>query len=100
MADRARAVLSVSLYPVLMAASLAACLLALGRGFDSTRIVVAINVVGAGLIFVAERVLPYRREWQASKGDVPTDLLHMIASSCGRLSGDSNNFMPAHSNGK
>jgi sterol desaturase/sphingolipid hydroxylase (fatty acid hydroxylase superfamily) len=79
--ERTRSLLSVSVYPVLMTASVTACLLSLGRGIDGTLIVVAINVAGAALMLLLERVLPYRKEWQTSKGDVRADLLHLVATS-------------------
>ena len=73
-----RALLSRLIYPVLTAGGVLAAWLLLSAGVSLAQAVVAVTVVAAGFVIALERLLPYSREWQHVRPDIPTDAGHLI----------------------
>jgi sterol desaturase/sphingolipid hydroxylase (fatty acid hydroxylase superfamily) len=84
-----RATGRIAVYPASMAAAVWTVIAAMDAGVESGLAVVAVNVAAALVVLVFERVLPYRRAWNASAGDVRTDVLHAafngVTGEIGRL---------------
>lgn len=38
----------------------------------------AVSIVSIGVVAILERLLPYRRDWNHNRGDLPTDILHTV----------------------
>ena len=74
----ARATLAVSLVPASVAAAIGAALYAMDSGVEPEMIVVPISLAVLVLVAVMERILPYRREWNRSHGDLRTDALYYL----------------------
>ncbi len=68
-----------AVFPILFFGLLALGILGVDRGF-ATQAVVATNLAAAALIALLERLMPYEPSWNRSRGDVRTDLLHMLFS--------------------
>ena len=66
----ARATLAVSLVPASIAGAIGAALCAMDSGVEPEMIVVPISLAVLVLVAVMERILPYRREWNRSHGDL------------------------------
>ena len=90
MSDAARRRASLAVFPAFVVAITAAALLAprldvgaaLGLAADPNQaltFVVVLPVLYA-LIALAERLLPYRREWNASQGDLRADVGHLVVN--------------------
>jgi len=73
-----RAVLAVSLVPASIAGGVGAALWAMGAGVDPEMVVFPISLASLTLVAVMERILPYRREWNRSHGDLRTDMLYFL----------------------
>lgn len=67
-----------AIVPCVLLASYAATAALLACGWTAAIAVAIVNVAVALAIAVLERALPYRREWNASHGDVKTDVLHLV----------------------
>jgi sterol desaturase/sphingolipid hydroxylase (fatty acid hydroxylase superfamily) len=52
----------------------------LASGHDAALGLVVGQLIGAALIVVLERAWPYRREWLHSRGDLRTDVLHLLVT--------------------
>ena len=74
----ARATLAVSLVPASVAGAIGAALYAMDSGVEPEMIVVPISLAALVLVAVMERILPYRREWNRSHGDLRTDALYYL----------------------
>lgn len=68
------------LYPVVMGASYFAVVALLGRGVPMALAVVLVTGAAAVLIIGLERVAPFTRAWQPSRGDIVTDAGHLVVS--------------------
>jgi sterol desaturase/sphingolipid hydroxylase (fatty acid hydroxylase superfamily) len=73
-----RTVLAVSLLPVSLAGGVYAAWRAMAAGVDPEMTVFPISIASLVLVAVMERVLPYRREWNRSQGDLRTDSLYFV----------------------
>src|SRR5262249_2956176 len=73
-------ILRVAVYPAVMTATVASAILLYERGLPAVAVVAAVVFAGAAVIFALERVLPYRREWLVPRGDVRTDVCHLVFS--------------------
>lgn len=76
--NAARATLAVSLVPASVAGAIVAALCAMDSGVEPEMIVVPISLTALVLVAVMERILPYRREWNRSHGDLRTDALYYL----------------------
>lgn len=76
--DGARAVLAVSLVPASVAGGVIAALWAMGSGVEPVMVVFPISLASLLLVAVMERILPYRRDWNRSHGDLRTDALYYL----------------------
>jgi len=71
---------SMLVFPVVLAASIAATLALMDRGVEPALAFTG-PVVGAYLfVMLCERFLPFHRSWQRSRGDVSVDLGHLLVS--------------------
>jgi len=73
-----RAILAVSLVPASVAGAVGAALWAINSGIDPVMVVVPISFGVLLFVAIMERILPYRREWNRSHGDIRTDALYYI----------------------
>jgi len=73
-----RAVLAVSLVPFSVAGGISALLWAMNAGIDPELAIFPITLANLVLVAVMERILPYRREWNRSHGDLRTDSLYFL----------------------
>lgn len=69
-------------FPLILGATLALAMLLLPRLGPLPTLLVA-QAFGALAVLVGERLLPFRREWNRSHGDLGTDLLHAVVSGVG-----------------
>lgn len=67
-------------YPLTLVAALWIGHQALRRGFGEAGVVLALSVSVIALVVVLEHVHPHAREWSRPRGDVRTDILHMLFS--------------------
>lgn len=74
----ARTVLAVSLLPASVAGGVYAAWRAIDSGIDPEMTVFPISIASLVLVAIMERVLPYRREWNRSHGDLRTDSLYYL----------------------
>lgn len=72
--------LGVIAYPAAMTATLALAATGLARAWPVALVVGAAGLAGGALVLLLERLVPYRRRWQRSHGDVGTDLCHVLVS--------------------
>ena len=73
-----RMVLAVSLVPASVAGGVGSLLWAMNAGIDPEMAIFPISIVTLVLVAVMERILPYRREWNRSHGDLRTDSLYFL----------------------
>lgn len=73
-----RALLAVSLVPFSVAGGVGALLWAMNAGIDAEMAIFPITLANLVLVAVMERILPYRREWNRSHGDLRTDSLYFL----------------------
>lgn len=82
MSERLRTALAWGLHPTLVALALTATHLAWPH--VAPAMAAALPVLGAfPLIWLAERYLPYRRDWQPARAQLAQDLLHNVFSTLG-----------------
>jgi sterol desaturase/sphingolipid hydroxylase (fatty acid hydroxylase superfamily) len=75
-----RILFQASVYPLIVGGSLAAGLFGIGRGVDPGVVLAVVTVAAALVVALVEVVLPYRRAWSRSKGDLLVDMLHAGSS--------------------
>lgn len=75
-----RGVLRWATLPVLIATSAAGVLVAVRAGLPIVPVLAAGGVLYGGTVLALERWLPWAREWQRGKGDVATDLAHLVVT--------------------
>jgi len=68
----------VSLLPVSVVGGVYACWRAMASGIDPEMTVFPISLASLLLVAVMERIVPYRREWNRSHGDLRTDSLYFF----------------------
>jgi len=73
-----RAMLAILLVPASVIGGLAALLWAMNAGIDPEMAIFPITLANLVLVAVMERILPYRREWNRSHGDLRTDSLYFL----------------------
>ena len=76
--DSLRSIIAVSLVPASVAGGIGAALWAMNRGIDPEMVIFPISLASLVLVAVMERILPYRREWNRSHGDLRTDSLYYL----------------------
>lgn len=69
------------LFPAAVVTALATTFWGLQHGVQSSLLLGAISMTTWVFIAVMERYLPFRRDWNQSRGDIVTDLLHNLFSS-------------------
>lgn len=79
--SRTRFVTSLLIFPVTLAAALAATAVAMARGATPAAALGLVSIGAWVLIAIAERWIPFRGDWNHSQGDVITDILHNFLSS-------------------
>jgi sterol desaturase/sphingolipid hydroxylase (fatty acid hydroxylase superfamily) len=75
-----RAVVRWLALPVLIATSVVGVLLAISVRLPIVPVLAAGGAIYAGVVLLLERWFPYAQEWQRPKGDVPTDLAHLVVT--------------------
>ena len=73
-----RTTIAVLLVPASVAGGVWAALWAMDSGIDPVMVVFPISLASLLLVAVMERILPYRREWNRSHGDLRTDTLYFL----------------------
>jgi sterol desaturase/sphingolipid hydroxylase (fatty acid hydroxylase superfamily) len=71
---------AMGIFPVVLAASIAATIALMDAGVSATFAFVPPIAAVYLLVMTLERVLPFHRSWQRSYGDIHVDLGHMIVS--------------------
>jgi len=74
----ARTAIAVLLVPASVLGGVWAALWGMDSGFDPAMVVFPISLASLVLVAVMERILPYRREWNRSHGDLRTDALYYL----------------------
>jgi sterol desaturase/sphingolipid hydroxylase (fatty acid hydroxylase superfamily) len=69
---------SASIYAALVGSACVAAWLALRRGAEPGRVLLTISIAAAVAVAALEHIVPYRRQWLKPKGDLLTDLLHLV----------------------
>ncbi len=69
-----------SAFPALLLLTTGAALALLRLGAPDTLVLLAPALALAGALAALERVIPYERGWLRARGDVPTDLAHVVAT--------------------
>jgi sterol desaturase/sphingolipid hydroxylase (fatty acid hydroxylase superfamily) len=69
-----------AVFPLLVTGALGGAAAALARGVPSMAVVVATSAGSALALFALERVIPFSRTWSRSRGDVLTDVMHLVVS--------------------
>lgn len=72
--------LTYGIFPVVFGGALGLALYGIGSGWDPVVTATAITAGVVVLLFVFERVHPLHEDWQRSKGDVRTDLIHNVVN--------------------
>lgn len=73
--------LAYSAFPVVIFGGLLMAHYMAGEGMDSSSILGLVSMMAMVVIVVLERVIPFRTDWNKSRGDIVTDILHNIFSS-------------------
>ena len=66
--------------PLLIVTSVIGVLLAISLRLPIVPVLAAGGVLYAAIVLALERWLPYAPEWQRPKGDVPTDIAHLVVT--------------------
>ena len=69
---------AVTIFPLTMAAAVAGCMLAMDAGMDPASVVGVATGLAGLWVFALERVMPLHESWLHSKGDLTTDIAHVI----------------------
>ena len=72
-----RTLMSWSVFPITVVGGLGAAFYALDAGVAPSLITGVGTLLVIALVVVLERILPYRRDWNRSKGDTATDALYL-----------------------
>jgi sterol desaturase/sphingolipid hydroxylase (fatty acid hydroxylase superfamily) len=76
-----RAMLSALIFPGTLACMLGTAIVAIqGLGWPAPVVVGLLSFATGVWVLIMERVHPHTPEWNRSRGDVPTDALHMVLS--------------------
>jgi len=75
---RVERVFSVTIFPVVMAGSVAAGLYLIDGGYSPETVTGPLVLLAGLIVFGLERVLPHHRSWLRSKGDLGPDLAYLI----------------------
>jgi sterol desaturase/sphingolipid hydroxylase (fatty acid hydroxylase superfamily) len=70
-----------AVYPLIVGGSVALAVAALDRGVNPAAVALALQALAFVLVALLERLLPYRAEWNRSRGDIPTDAAFLVSSS-------------------
>jgi hypothetical protein len=73
-----RTAIAVTLVPASIVGGVCAALWAMNSGIDPVMVIFPISLASLVLVIVMERILPYRREWNHSHGDLRTDALYYL----------------------
>ena len=76
----ARRVFSLTVFPVIFGAAVAAAIWMLGAGYSPTVSFLSPTGVAYLLLLGLERIVPYHESWKKNQGDVKVDLGHMVVS--------------------
>ena len=66
-------------FPLIFGGSMIGGLLLVGRGHDAA-VVAGFNLAAVPVLALLERRVPYEPDWNRARGDVRTDVLHMLLS--------------------
>jgi sterol desaturase/sphingolipid hydroxylase (fatty acid hydroxylase superfamily) len=77
---RARLVVAVATFPLLMGGAIAACIAMMNAGIDPTVSYLAPTGVAFASVALLERVVPHQESWKHSRGDLHVDLGHAVVS--------------------
>lgn len=69
---------SILLFPITLVGTHWAAIEAIGRSLDPTLVVAAIIPIAVVIVSVAERLLPHLPDWNRPRGDVVTDVWHIV----------------------
>jgi len=75
-----KAVLRVTAFPLILAASVAVAWWLLGAGVSPLAVIVTVSPVAAAFVIALEWTIPFRREWLRDQGDLRTDCIHLVVS--------------------
>jgi sterol desaturase/sphingolipid hydroxylase (fatty acid hydroxylase superfamily) len=75
-----RALVGRLVFPVVVGGTLAAVLALIARGTPPALAIAVTEVVAFAVVIAAERLLPYRPEWNRAQGDLGADTGHMLVS--------------------
>jgi sterol desaturase/sphingolipid hydroxylase (fatty acid hydroxylase superfamily) len=75
-------------YPLIVGLNVALALLALSREIREPVIAAALQVATMLAVALLERAIPYRPEWNVSKGDVLTDVAFVVSSTLAYSAGE------------
>lgn len=73
--------LAYTVFPIVMLGGLLVANGAQNRGMDSSAILGLVSMIAMVVIVSCERLIPFRADWNNSRGDIITDILHNIFSS-------------------
>ncbi len=76
----ARTVFAWAIFPVVLGGAVAFTIWQIERGVDPTIAFVGPTVAAYFLLLTLERLLPYHRSWNRSRGDLHVDLGHLVVS--------------------
>ena len=80
MEQRLRHILTLSVFPLIFGGAIGFGVMGVERGWDRVSLLVGATVVPAMLIWFLEQVHPHDEDWNQPRGDVSTDLKHLVVS--------------------
>lgn len=75
---KARWLLSILAFPLVLGGVIAAAVVAINAGYDPKQVLVIGTVLGGLCVILLEFIHPHTRKWQRSHGDVYADTLHLF----------------------
>ena len=75
-----KAALAYLVFPVVFGGSLAATWAGLALEFHGSVVVFVVSVSAGVMVTLSERLAPFKTEWSADHGDVPTDVAYAVSS--------------------
>jgi sterol desaturase/sphingolipid hydroxylase (fatty acid hydroxylase superfamily) len=77
---RVRPLAAVAVFPVVMGGAVVLMVWLLGRGVAPALALVVVDTAALGCVVLAERLLPFRHDWNRNHGDFAADAAHAVVS--------------------
>lgn len=68
------------IYPIIVFGGGSVIIIGVNKGFSATSVVTPVLILAAFCVTILERLIPYEKEWNISKGDALTDVAHYLVN--------------------